>query len=213
LATARQLLTVGVAPLSEAGAPAEEAAARHAGQPGAVHRARALFDLGPAGAVDNVHELYEAGLPVGLPGRLAAVALHHRAELMERVSAQHERRRALIDARREAAAGRAKQGKMRRAGEYDRKHAKATAADEPTARGGAPAGSGSNAAASGSGSSAAADGSRAARASAAADEARADDERAEDADQDADVETDADDELREAGLDDDDDPLEEEEQS
>ena len=41
---------------------------------------RANFDAGPASAIDAVEELYAAGLPLGLPGGLAMVALHHRSD-------------------------------------------------------------------------------------------------------------------------------------
>ena len=41
---------------------------------------------GPAGAVDDLQELYAAGLPAGLPGNLHMVAMNERQELLARLA-------------------------------------------------------------------------------------------------------------------------------
>ena len=51
--------------------------------PDALSRVNAALVAGPASAVDDVDELYAAGLPEGLPGNLHHVASVARAELLE----------------------------------------------------------------------------------------------------------------------------------
>ena len=76
--------------------------------------ARAAIEAGPASAV----ELYEAGLPIGLPGGLAEVAIDHRETLLEKVMLARRLRRVWVEAR--TAAKEVKtQGKMRKDGQYD----------------------------------------------------------------------------------------------
>ena len=73
-------------------------------------------------AVERVDELYAIGLPEGLPGGLATVALnHHDEELVERVKAVRFRTDALVVKREAQLARKKQQGKMRAAGAYDRR--------------------------------------------------------------------------------------------
>ena len=93
LTAARVLLETGAAPLDDL---LHDAIAR--GQPGdraARSAARVLLEAGPAAAVDNVEELYEAGLPAGLPGGLAEVAIDHRETLLEKVRLARRRHQSI----------------------------------------------------------------------------------------------------------------------
>lgn len=126
-ARSRALLALGPEPLPEAQAGLDGAPARFAANPNGVAKARHLLGAGPAGAVDDLTELCAAGLPSGLPGGLAALALTDREELLERVAVQQARRAALKSARALAATKQRKQGRMRSSGVYDRRAAKAAA--------------------------------------------------------------------------------------
>ena len=59
---------------------------KSAAAPTQLAQARALLAQGPAGAVENVDELYAAGLPMGLPGGLTTLALHQREALIEKAT-------------------------------------------------------------------------------------------------------------------------------
>eukprot|EP00966_Prymnesium_polylepis_P101897 2359818-Prymnesium_polylepis.1 len=84
----------------------------------------ALLNEGAAAAVDNLEELYAAGLPLGLPGRLSEVALAEREELIARTRAVRALRSALegVRASTRRVGGKAPraQGRARKMGEYDR---------------------------------------------------------------------------------------------
>ena len=73
---ARRLLTVGAAPTTDW--TLDEGYARHRCRRVGLRKARALLELGPAGAVDDVEALYEIGLPHGLPGGLSSLAIAER---------------------------------------------------------------------------------------------------------------------------------------
>jgi hypothetical protein len=74
------VLAVGTAPMGDENA--DGFAARRRARPEDLRRQLQLIDVGPAGAVENVEELYEAGLPEGLPGGLALVAIQDRETLL-----------------------------------------------------------------------------------------------------------------------------------
>ena len=61
------------------------AAAALARAPGWTSTARSLLEEGPSAAVGDAEELYATGLPHGLPGRLAHVALNNRELLVTKV--------------------------------------------------------------------------------------------------------------------------------
>ena len=121
MATARHLLGVGTAPLEDTFG--SDVADRTRGGSAVFARARALLDEGASSSVDAPEELFALGLPAGLPGGLALVAVAHRATLISKVSATRA-----LKATMEAAAaehGRFAQQKaqtrLRKRGEYDRK--------------------------------------------------------------------------------------------
>ena len=62
----------------------DEVRARREANPSGLRSVLAKLEAGPAGAVDDVEVLYLAGLPVGLPGGLHALALRKRDELLQR---------------------------------------------------------------------------------------------------------------------------------
>ena len=82
----RSLLEVGAAD-PVLGAEADEVAARARAQPAELRATRSLLEGGLEAAVDDVEELYDAGLPRGLPGGLSVVAITHRGKLLRRVKA------------------------------------------------------------------------------------------------------------------------------
>jgi hypothetical protein len=86
---------------------------------------------GPAGAVDDLQELYAAGLPAGLPGNLHLVAMNERQELLARLARVAAARKAK-DAIRKASGAATAQRATRRLGAYDQ-HAPSPAAAAPTA--------------------------------------------------------------------------------
>ena len=86
LAQARTLLTVGAPSLDDS--LADEVARRSSGGRHGLSTGRALLEAGSAAAVEDLEELYDAGLPRGLPGGLAALAISQRAELIHRVGNQ-----------------------------------------------------------------------------------------------------------------------------
>ena len=96
LAKARAILSTGAAPVYLF---SDSVAERQRARPGGLKEARRLLELGPAGSVDDVEELYAAGVPVGLPSGLAWVAIHHREELIRCVSEQLSRKLHLLGAR------------------------------------------------------------------------------------------------------------------
>ena len=79
MATTRRLLEAGAPPLEDNFGPA--VAARWSSDHSTFSRGRMLLKEGVAGSVDDVDELYAAGVPRGLEGGLALVATNHRAEL------------------------------------------------------------------------------------------------------------------------------------
>ena len=83
---------------------------------------RAAMAIGPASAVKNAEELYEAGLPRKLRGGLAEVAISDRAELIATSRKVHELKAKTAEARtaRRLHPETATQGKSRRRGRYDR---------------------------------------------------------------------------------------------
>ena len=112
---ARLLLTVGASPPTET--TLDGAYSRHQRRPSGLQRARALLELGPSSAVENCEALYEIGLPHGLPGGLSTLAIHKREALVEKTNAVRALQQASARVR---AAGKAAQGKLRNAGEYDK---------------------------------------------------------------------------------------------
>ena len=146
LSSVRRLLKVGAAPHVDAFG--EECASRAHANPAGLSRAVELLKAGPAAAVDNVEELYAAGLPVGLPGGLSTLAVSQREELMGRVMQQRILRAELIAARSTAAASSAKQAALRKAGEFDHGRSKSSgkskkrAAKDHAGRGGTARGAG-----------------------------------------------------------------------
>ena len=99
-----ELLAVGAAPLSDAlGANVAE---RSMSAAGSLADGRALLETGAAGAVQDVTELYGVGLPEGLPGGLALVAICERTKLLELTKAARAKKAALIIFRAQESGGR-----------------------------------------------------------------------------------------------------------
>ena len=121
MATTRRLLEAGAPPLQDNFGPA--VAARWSSDHSTFSRGRMLLEEGVAGSVDDVDELYAAGVPRGLEGGLALVATNHRAELMARVQRARELKAlavACADRRGRVAKLPKLQGERRKRGEYDR---------------------------------------------------------------------------------------------
>ena len=78
---------------------------------------QALLDGGACSAVEDVEDFYAVGLPKGLPGGLALLALDRREELLQRCRAMQTARALLLAAR--AGPPRKQQGGMRKLGVYD----------------------------------------------------------------------------------------------
>lgn len=95
--------------------------------PDALSRVNAALVAGPASAVDDVDELYAAGLPEGLPGNLHHVASVARAELLEHRARVTLKKRELEAARKLSSEQQA-QRQIRRSGAYD-KHAPSSSGD------------------------------------------------------------------------------------
>ena len=114
LAKLRALHTAGAASLCEQ--TLDEASERARANPGALAKVRALIEAGSAAAVDDPEELHDAGIPRDLPGGLAAVAIHHRAELLRGARECRVLLAALNSSRATAQLAGAEQGKMRKAG-------------------------------------------------------------------------------------------------
>ena len=82
LGRVRRVMTTGAASAEQT--VLDEALSRARTNPAALHRVRATLTAGPVAAVAEHQELYDAGLPAGLPGGLAELAVSHRAELIAR---------------------------------------------------------------------------------------------------------------------------------
>jgi len=98
-----------------------EAALLAAGMAASGGALRGVLDAlgeGPGSAVDDVQELYSAGLPSGLHGNLHAVAQTHRLELLRRHNHVKALRAALVEARNQTSEEKA-QSRPRRSGKYD----------------------------------------------------------------------------------------------
>ena len=115
LATLQQLLTIPPAPDGTGGL---EFAAERRAAPEALDDVKLLLQAGPAGAVENVEELYEIGLPRGLQGGLAGVAINHRAQLVELVRRARAAKQNLEASIRLAVTTK-RQGATRRSGQHD----------------------------------------------------------------------------------------------
>ena len=111
----RQLLTVPPAPEGADSLAFPEERRAH---PEALVGVNLLLCAGPAGAVDNVEELYAAGLPRGLSGGLAGVAINHRHHLLDLVRRAQAAKQKLEDLVR-SAANTKKQGATRSSGQHD----------------------------------------------------------------------------------------------
>ena len=90
LSSMRTNTTVGAASVDEQGLD-HASTIIHQNQ-GAFASFRSSIEGGAGTAVDNVEELYALGLPPGLPGGLAAVAIDHRAELIRHLEELHAKR-------------------------------------------------------------------------------------------------------------------------
>ena len=87
LRACRAALSAGVLPPQPTSGLSADSVVHHGqSNPEARRDFCALMEEGPAAAVDDVEELYAAGLPRGLPGNLHSVALDHRVELLERLA-------------------------------------------------------------------------------------------------------------------------------
>ena len=90
LSSMRTNTTVGAASVDEQGLD-HASTIIHQNQ-GAFASFRSSIEGGAGTAVDKVEELYALGLPPGLPGGLAAVAIDHRAELIRHLEELHAKR-------------------------------------------------------------------------------------------------------------------------
>ena len=113
-----ELLAVGTAPMGDENT--DGVAARRRACPEDLRRQLQLIDVGPAGAVENVEELYEAGLPEGLPGGLALVAIKDRETLLAKVRRAHAAKAALLAKQGVGETKPKAQGATRKAGVHDR---------------------------------------------------------------------------------------------
>ena len=116
LASMRANITVGAASVDEQGLDTATTILHQ--NPGAFARFRSSIEGGAGTAVDNVNELYALGLPAGLPGGLAALAMEHRPELVQRVERLADKRTKMQSMRSSSAEG-SGQLKGRKRGVYD----------------------------------------------------------------------------------------------
>ena len=116
LASMRANITVGAASVDEQGLDAATTILHQ--NPGAFARFRSSIEGGAGTAVDNVNELYALGLPAGLPGGLAALAMEHRPELVQRLERLADKRTKMQSMRSSSAEG-SGQLKGRKRGVYD----------------------------------------------------------------------------------------------
>ena len=115
----RGQICLGVEPPASGGGPDLDSLDRRSKiNPSTLHGVRTALETGPASAVDDVDELYEAGLPRGLPGGLHLIAINERAGLLSQL-ARVKAARAVLVARREAPSQVSAQRAARSFGAYD----------------------------------------------------------------------------------------------
>ena len=125
----RATLALGAQPPAPGGGSSmDSVSTRATANPSALSNVAKALKKGPASAVDDVDELYEAGLPRGLPGGLHVIAINERAELLSRLARVKAAQEALVG-RRKAPSQVSAQRAGRSFGAYDAHAPAAGAAD------------------------------------------------------------------------------------